>query len=71
MASTSITAKKTTKGKKEIDMSISKEDAKDLKKGREEREYQKRIIRQDSLLQQARLQLRALKHVLQLLQVGT
>jgi len=44
MASTSTTAKKTTKGKKEIDMSISKEDAKDLKKGGEEIEYQKRIL---------------------------
>ena len=44
MASTSTTTKKTPKGKKEIDMPISKEDAKVLKKGREEREYQKRIL---------------------------
>ena len=43
MATTSTSTMKIPKGNKKINISISKEDAKGLEKGREEREYQKRI----------------------------
>jgi len=48
MATTSTSTIKIPKGNKKINISISKEDAKGLEKGREEREYQKRI--QDRIL---------------------